>query len=245
MSFTLTSLNARWGLDLDDRPFGLSEAVASFDSDVIAVQEVFEPDDAPHPLADVATAGGYQLLTAALSPSFLDPSPEITRDQDQATGDWGIALLSRLPVHDSHTVDLGRFLDRWDVADRLSILATVEAAGAPIVIATAHLSFALPNALAQLRTLRGRLRRAERSIVVGDLNLWGPLAAGTLGGHRRAVRGRTWPAHRPHSQLDHILVSEGIRIEASRVLDPVGSDHLPVAATLGVDHVGRIPGSGG
>lgn len=232
MRFTLTSLNARWGLDLDDRPFGLADAVASFDSDVIAVQEVFEPDDAPHPLAEVAANGGYRLLTAALSPSFVDPSPEITRDRGQATGDWGIALLSRLPVRDTHTIDLGRFLDRWDVADRLSILATVEVAGEPVLIATAHLSFALPNALSQLRTLRGRLRRADRSIVVGDLNLWGPLAAGTLGGHRRAVRGRTWPAHRPHSQLDHILISDGLTAEASRVLSPVGSDHLPVAATL-------------
>src|SRR5699024_2586014 len=151
-------------------------------------------------------AGGYRLLTAALSPSFLDPQPEITRDRAAATGDWGIALLSRLPVRESRIVDLGRFVDRWDVADRLAIMATVSVDDEPVVVATVHLSFALPNALAQLRTLRGHLDGGPPSVVVGDCNLWGPVAAATLGGHRRAVRGRTWPAHRPHTQLDHVLI---------------------------------------
>lgn len=232
--FTIASLNARWGLDVTDRPFGLAEAVAGFGTDVVAVQEVFEPDGAPHPLDTVARAGGYRRLGAALSPSFVAPRPEITRDPDLATGTWGIALLSRLPVLDVDLVDLGRAIDRWDVADRLAILARLDVDGEPVTVAAVHLSFALPNALAQLRTLHARLPRAERTVVVGDCNLWGPVAATALGGRRRAVRGRTWPAHRPHSQLDHVLLGDGLRATSGEVLPPVGSDHLPIRATIRV-----------
>lgn len=243
-SFTITSLNARWGLDPQNRPFGLAETVAAFDTHLVAVQEVFTPDGGPHPLAAVADAGGYRLMTAALSPSFLDPRPEITTDRRQATGDWGIALLSRLPTDEVKIVDLGRFLDRWDVARRLAIVARVAVGSTSVTIATVHLSFALPNAVAQLRALRRNLRTGDRSIVVGDCNLWGPLAAGTLGGRRRAVRGRTWPAHRPHSQLDHILLSSGLRAEQGRVLPPVGSDHLPIRAEIRVAPKALRPADG-
>lgn len=243
-TFSITSFNARWGLDVDDRPFGLAATVASFDTDIIAVQEVFAPEDGPHPLAEVAESGGHRLITAALSPSFLDPKPEITNDAGIATGDWGIALLTRLPTDDVRIVDLGRFLDRWDVAHRLAIVATVTVGTAAVTIAAVHLSFALPNAVAQLRTLRRHLPDRPRSVVVGDCNLWGPVAAAALGRRRRAVRGRTWPAHRPHSQLDHILLSPGLRAERGRVLAPAGSDHLPISAVIRLDPASDPPAPG-
>lgn len=232
--FTVTSFNARWGLDLDDRPFGLDAVVAGFDTDVIAVQEVFDPDGGPHPLHDVAAAGGYRVVEAPLSPSFVVPRPEITTDRDEATGTWGIVLLSRLPIRRVEVVDLGRLLDRWDVATRYAIVADLTVDDATVTVAVVHLSFALPNAVAQLRTLNGLLPRSQRSIVVGDCNLWGPWAATALGGRRRAVRGRTWPAHRPHSQLDHILLSDGLTAIRGEVLAPAGSDHLPIRAELAV-----------
>jgi endonuclease/exonuclease/phosphatase family metal-dependent hydrolase len=46
------------------------------------------------------------------------------------------------------------------------------------------------------------------------------------------VRGRTWPARRPHSQIDHILVSGEINVRGGEVLPDVGSDHRPVRAEL-------------
>jgi endonuclease/exonuclease/phosphatase family metal-dependent hydrolase len=50
------------------------------------------------------------------------------------------------------------------------------------------------------------------------------------------VRGRTWPASRPHSQIDHILVRrrDGTEVVHAEVLPAVGSDHRPVRATLRV-----------
>ncbi|MCU1353782.1 MAG: metal-dependent hydrolase [Acidimicrobiales bacterium] len=233
-SFDLVSCNLRWGLGVDGRPFDLRRACRGFDTDLIALQEVWEPTDGPDPMASIAAELGYTSYTAHLSPSTLSPFPQITDDPARADGTWGIALLTRLPVRSVRTVDLGRLTERWDVARRLAVVAEVDVGGTAVVVAAVHLSFVLPNAAAQLRRLRGLLPADRPSVVVGDCNLWGPVAATMLGGWRRAVRGRTWPADRPHSQLDHVLVSPGITVVAAGVDPPIGSDHLPVRATLEV-----------
>jgi endonuclease/exonuclease/phosphatase family metal-dependent hydrolase len=51
-------------------------------------------------------------------------------------------------------------------------------------------------------------------------------------GWRRAVVGRTWPAWRPHSQIDHILVRGALQPVRGEVLPHGGSDHRPVRAEL-------------
>lgn len=233
-TFTISSFNARWGLTVDDEPFDLHSVVASFDTDLVALQEIWDPEDDPSRLHQLAEAHGYQVVDTPLAASFIHPRPEITTDLHQATGTWGIAFLSRLPVTGFEIVDLGRLFDRWDVATRYAVLADVKVGPATVTVATVHLSFAMPNALSQLHRLKKVLSQKQLSVVAGDCNLWGPAAAAALGGRRRAVRGRTWPAHRPHSQLDHILLSQGLRADHGRVLPPAGSDHLAVQATIRV-----------
>jgi endonuclease/exonuclease/phosphatase family metal-dependent hydrolase len=233
-TFSLTSFNARWGLTVDDEPFDLPAVVAGFDTDLVSLQEVWEPAAGGSGLDAAAESSGYRLVHVPLSPSFVDPRPEITPDPGAATGTWGVALLSRLPIRSTRVVDLGRIVERWDVADRTAILADVAVGDEVVTVAALHLSFAIPNALAQLRRLGGYLPTHRPSVVAGDCNLWGPLATGVLGDHRRAVRGRTWPAARPHSQLDHILVSSTLTVEQARVLPAAGSDHRPVQARLRV-----------
>jgi endonuclease/exonuclease/phosphatase family metal-dependent hydrolase len=97
-----------------------------------------------------------------------------------------------------------------------------------------HLSSRLPYAppLQLLRLRRQLPPRERRTVLVGDFNLWGPAVSAMLPGWRRAVRGRTWPAHRPHSQIDHVLVRDDIEVMDAAVLDEVGSDHRPVRVTL-------------
>lgn len=230
-TFTITSFNSLWGRTIDDTPFDLPAVVAGFDTDVVSIQEVWDPAEGG-PLHQAAADLGYEMLHVPLSPSRVDPRPEITPHPHEATGTWGVALLSRLPVLSTRVVDLGRLVDRWDVAERYAILAELDVAGTAVTVAGLHLSFVLPNAAAQLRRLRSYLPEHHPTVVAGDCNLWGPLAAAVLSGHERAVRGRTWPAHRPHSQLDHILVSPQIEVLAGEVLRPVGSDHRPIRASL-------------
>lgn len=233
-AFTVASFNTRWGLTSHDRPYDLGATIASFDSDVVSLQEVWDPADGSGLLGPSAHDLGYRLFEAPLSPSSTNPRPRIAAHPDGAEGTWGVALLSRLPVERVRTVDLGRLVERRDVAARLAILADVRVGDVTVTVAAHHLSFVLPNALAQFRRLGGYLPRHQPSVVAGDCNLWGPLARRALGRGRRAVKGRTWPAHRPHSQIDHIMVSSGITVLEGSVLAEAESDHRPVRARLGV-----------
>ena len=79
---------------------------------------------------------------------------------------------------------------------------------------------------------RAARRPTGPTIVAGDCNFWGPPVQRMLPGFRRAVRGRTWPAPRPHSQIDHVLLRGGLDVDAAEVLGPVGSDHRPVRVRL-------------
>jgi endonuclease/exonuclease/phosphatase family metal-dependent hydrolase len=232
---TIATCNARWGLRPDDTPFDLLGALGSFDADVVSLQELWLPHDGRDAVLAAVASLGYRVEVIDLSPSLVDPAPQITAHPEQAAGTWAVALLSRLPVRSVRTVSLGRLVERWDVAERLGIVAELEVAETVVSVAAIHLSFVIPNAAAQLRRLHGALPRHQPSIVAGDCNLWGPAAAALVGRHRRAVRGRTWPAHRPHSQLDHVLVSPEVTVLDGEVLPPIGSDHLPLRARLRVE----------
>jgi endonuclease/exonuclease/phosphatase (EEP) superfamily protein YafD len=116
-------------------------------------------------------------------------------------------------------------------------VCTVDIRGAPVDIVGVHVSsklwkFAPPR---QLRRLRPQLPpRGRAAVVAGDCNLWGPGVVAMLPHWRRAVRGRTYPAPRPHSQIDHVLVREGVEIVSGEVLAATPSDHRPVRARLRV-----------
>ncbi|HUL11646.1 MAG TPA: endonuclease/exonuclease/phosphatase family protein [Methylococcaceae bacterium] len=43
---------------------------------------------------------------------------------------------------------------------------------------------------------------------------------------------KTFPSWRPHKMLDHILVTPELRVENVRVLNFIGSDHLPIAMEI-------------
>jgi endonuclease/exonuclease/phosphatase family metal-dependent hydrolase len=65
------------------------------------------------------------------------------------------------------------------------------------------------------------------------MNMWGWCVDRLAGpGWRRAVRGRTYPAHRPHAQIDHILVSRPVEVIDAQVVRQVMSDHRPIRARL-------------
>jgi endonuclease/exonuclease/phosphatase family metal-dependent hydrolase len=157
------------------------------------------------------------------------------RYRDAETGHWGIAVLTRLPVLGTEVIDLGRL--RRDRARRAALVATVEVAGYAITVVGTHMSHITYGAPAQFLRLRRRIAaRAPTGpvVVLGDMNLWGPPVAAFFPGWRRALRRRTWPAWRPHSQVDHVLVSEHLDVVHAEVLAPAGSDHLPVRVRLAV-----------
>ena len=158
------------------------------------------------------------------SPRFVEASP----------GRWGIAVLTRLPVVDHQEIDLGRL--RRDRARRAALLVRLDVGGGRTltVVGThmTHLSYGSPLQFTRLRHLLAPLVGDGPAVLVGDMNLWGPPVAALMPGWHRIVRGKTWPAWRPHSQVDHILARGPVRALRGEVLAMAGSDHRPVRAQL-------------
>jgi len=157
------------------------------------------------------------------------------RYRDAEPGRWGLAVMTRLPVRESEIIPLKRL--RRDRANRAVIAQSVEIDGLPIGIAGTHMShLSHGSALhwrAVARTLDGIFGN-EPVLLAGDMNLWGPPIHAFLGPWQRAVKGKTWPSWRPHSQLDHVLV-RGLRVVDSGVWPESGSDHRPVWARLALE----------
>jgi endonuclease/exonuclease/phosphatase family metal-dependent hydrolase len=214
--------------------FDVAAVLRSFDADVLVLQEAWWPDDATADVDVVAADRGGTVHAATFGRGIVEPWPHIiSTRRERATGRLGIAVVSRPRARLVSTIPVGDV--RGDPAIRRSALhVALDIEGLDLELVAVHLSSRLPYAPPmQLRMLRPQLPPPERrAIVVGDFNLWGPAVSAMLPGWRRAVRGRTWPAHRPHSQIDHVLVRDDVEVVDAAVLDEVGSDHRPVRVTL-------------
>jgi endonuclease/exonuclease/phosphatase family metal-dependent hydrolase len=155
------------------------------------------------------------------------------RFREAEPGSWGLALLSRVPILDVAVIDLGRLgLDR---ARRATIVASIAWNGRPIYVAATHmphLIYGSPVTYARLSHQLRALGRDRLGVLAGDFNLWGPPAEALLPDWRRAIKGKTWPAWRPNSHVDHVMVTPGWKVLGGQVLPDAGSDHRPVRVRL-------------
>lgn len=263
-ALTLATFNIHLGVDGWGRPFDVVEQCRSLDADVLVIQESWAPDDGrPSSARAVADRLGYSLVrevemahcslfpphpnasarwgprVGALTKSFLLDEKRggifASRTGSEFTpGHLGLALLSRIPVSGCDVIPLKKL--RRDGAHRMVIGCTVELAGGELRIFGTHMSHITHGSHAQFRLLSDLLPPPTvPAVLTGDMNLWGPPVNSYLRGWRRAVTARTWPAYRPHSQLDHVLVTSGVSVLDTRVGPFAGSDHLPVAVRLGLD----------
>ena len=156
------------------------------------------------------------------------------RTMSVTSGSWATSLLSRLPILHSELIDLPAL--RGDPARRKAILATLDTGNdTPLTVIGVHLGHLTQGSLRQMRALRRHIATlAGPTMLVGDLNCWGPPLRITLHGLHDAVKGATWPSWRPHSRIDHILVSDRSLVMSSQVLPSAGSDHLPIQCVVQV-----------
>lgn len=148
-------------------------------------------------------------------------------------GEWGLAVLSRLPVQGTRVFELGR-LPR-DRARRAAIVTTVSVGAEPVTVVGTHMSHITYGAFRHYVRLQRHLRDTVGdgpAVLAGDMNLWGPPVTAFFPGWSRAVRSKTWPAWRPHSHVDHVLVHGALEVVDAEVLPAAGSDHLPVRVRL-------------
>jgi len=150
----------------------------------------------------------------------------------------GLALYSRLPLANA------RFLRVGDTGTP-AISATMKTPDGEIEFILTHPVSPLDTdhvrrRNAQLRALGRYVGSLQRPVVVaGDLNatMWNRnyRAFAELGGLQNARAGHgigpTWPSIGPLGvPIDHILATTPVRFRNFRVLESIGSDHLPVSA---------------
>jgi endonuclease/exonuclease/phosphatase family metal-dependent hydrolase len=235
---TLASFNLHMGRGHGghDAPFyDVVAAAKEIDTDVLVLQEAWVPDDADGNVVDIASALGYTVpATFSIARATCHDQVRLAgREGEGGNGDWVIAVLTRLPVAAADVVPIGPQLPR-DPARRALLRVTVDVDGRALTVAGTHMPL-LKDPVWRLRpALRAALPAHDRpAAFAGDMNMWGWCVDRMVPrGWRRAVRGRTYPAHRPHSQTDHILVTPGVEVTEARVLPQVMSDHRPVTARL-------------
>lgn len=243
----------------------LEGAVAALEADVIALQEVdrnqqrsahhhqakvvAETIEAPHwryvptVIGTPGGAGGFRSTSAAERHPDLDPSHS----------DYGIALLSRLPVLQWRTTVFpaaplslpllvqtnGRpSILRVRDEQRAAIAAVVQTQFGAVTVVTTHLSFVPGFNARQLRKVQQWVQDLPRPLILlGDFNLPGDLPR-RLTGLDPLVAQPTFPSYRPRIQFDHVLADGFSRDQVtaarlrSTVLSPGVSDHCAVVVDL-------------
>jgi endonuclease/exonuclease/phosphatase family metal-dependent hydrolase len=223
-------------------------AIRTLDADLLGLQEVDrnQPRSQHADLTAIAAeemGAEDHLFVAALAGTPDATWSAATGEEQPDSAAYGIAFLSRYPVHGWRVVRLprapvpvphrfhGRTLPTW-VRDepRVAVVAEVDAPSGPLDVVTTHLSFLRPWNGRQLRRLLTALVPPRRPLVLmGDLNL-GPAAARRLTGMTPLVVGASFPVGSPSEQIDHIL---GDGVPAPRWSGPVElpmSDHLALLA---------------
>ena len=259
---SVASFNAHAGMDGWGRSYDLVDACRQLNADVIVLQETFAPLNGTSQADEVAAKLDYHSVEFPLARAWRRPDAlsegkgwqprkvgprapkalrvgarvDLTELAGYEEGTWGLAVLCRPAVVTTEAVLLGRLKRDFTQRGALFVELDVATEGAEVgrftVIGThaAHISAGSPF---QIRRLYRQLPSdGSPAALAGDMNLWGPPVSLLLPGWRRAVRGRTWPSWRPHSQPDHVLVTSVVRVIDGAVVRTGNSDHLAVRAHL-------------
>lgn len=156
-------------------------------------------------------------------------------------GNFGIALLSRLPISSSQVVTSPPL-------DYPTIVADVPVGEQTLRVVTTHPMIPLGQSFfdarnEQLATLPTLLdSKPDARLLVGDLNasMWDPhlrslqQASGLTNARAGFGVVPTWPTFMPLAMIpiDHVLVSDAISVTGFRSGSRIGSDHLPLVVTL-------------
>jgi endonuclease/exonuclease/phosphatase family metal-dependent hydrolase len=152
-------------------------------------------------------------------------------------GEYGMAVLTKLPVVNSLTVVLPAGAER-----RSSAVVTVQTAGGPLTVADVHFYETEAQRLAQAKALVTALGDEKSpAILCGDFNSepddavmkW--LATQFHMPKKQGALQATWPSDKPVNHIDHVLFrpASAWTVKEYRVLEEkMLSDHRPVICVL-------------
>ncbi len=206
-------------------------AIRSFEADIVVVPESWRPVDGENFLEPLR-ADGYAIETLRVART-RHKAHEVRRNHP-GDGYSELAVCSRFPILSRRELPMGR-VRRDPAGPRSALACTIDLRGTTFALVALHASSKLWYAgpVVHLRGLRGHLPVSSGpTVIAGDCNFWGPGVVAFLPGWKRAVRGRTWPAWMPHSQIDHVLVNDLVEVRGGEVLPACHSDHRPVRTHL-------------
>jgi endonuclease/exonuclease/phosphatase family metal-dependent hydrolase len=232
----------------------VATAVADLDADVLGLQEVDRAQprsgllDLTAIAADALDAPQHRFAAAVVGTPGETWQPW-SSDADNTQPQYGIALVSRLPVIRWQITPLPAAPIRSPVyipkagvlllkdEPRVLLAAVLDSPAGPLTVATTHLSFVPGWNLRQLRHAVRALRALPAPrLLLGDLNMPASVAR-AMTGWRTLGRAPTYPSPAPRAQLDHILADPrglprlGRVVQVSTPHPPV-SDHRPLIVQL-------------
>jgi endonuclease/exonuclease/phosphatase family metal-dependent hydrolase len=235
--FTLAAFNAHWGRGRFGAARGLAfdvpGLIRSWDADVVVVPESKRSGDGEGML-DELKDDGYHIETIEMMDLELRRrNRETDRDAVPPRGIWELAVCSRLPVLGRKTYSLGT-VPTDPPGERFALALNVAVDGVAVEVIGLHTSSKVwfLAGLQHLYGLKRNLPVGGPQVIAGDFNFWGPPIGLLMPGWQRPVRGRTFPAPKPHSQIDHVLLRGGIEAVSAEVLPATPSDHHPIRTRL-------------
>lgn len=154
-------------------------------------------------------------------------------------GQFSNGMLSRLAPYSVEAHALPGLRGRGVIATRYG------RPGHELLLLNAHMALSAGARQHQFGFLAELVGDAPHVVVMGDLNCtaaeW---ARSALGKRRWTWLGEdmhTYPSWKPVRQIDHILVSESLRVHSAAALDVVLSDHRPIAVEIELPEALREP----
>lgn len=202
------------------------EVIAGLGADIVALQEVdyrygARPEALPRKLIHETTG--------------LLPVPFLGTGEN-SLGWHGQTILVRPELADGAVI---RRLPLPGVEPRGALALRLKA----MTVIAVHLGLMRSSRRAQLSRIIGQAERIgnRELVVVGDFNEWhDSRGLEALSPLRPVTLGPSWPAPFPRLRYDKIIVSPGIEVGESGVLNSpvarIASDHLPVWADLSLRH---------
>jgi endonuclease/exonuclease/phosphatase family metal-dependent hydrolase len=201
-------------------------AIEATGADVIALQEVDR---------NWGERSGHVDQVAWLA-SRLEMDHAYNRDFGSVDSQRGNAVLSRHPILASTTHPFHPGGQRGVLDVRVDI------DGEQLTILNAHLSSSVAAQEHEVSVIREVLGSSStRTVLAGDFNTlvqWGtldPLLSvldDAWSAAPRGSKGNTYPANKPQTRIDYLMVSPDLAVETATVPASDASDHLPVVIRL-------------